>query len=379
MSTTPVPWHFNIRVGLIFIVQSATLSTLAVTGCLSYIAYKAVKINKGAMRTWTISTHFHLYFLSLLFADLVQAIGGVMGVAWIVSARVEEGPLCVAQGLIKQVGDVGVALTSMAIAIHTLLVLAFKISPHRGTAYTVVGLIWVFIALNVGISLGTHRGYYGNTGYWCWITPHFSVQRIILEYFWLYLACFVNIVVYVFLFLVVKGVVVVQGGKIHIPPKKDRVAAQLASDRSKTFKEAGDVAMQLLYYPAVYIITVLPVAFARWFAFTGHQVPFGATAFASILFSSSGLLNVILFKVTRPKLLSNDDQAKTTSIRYAVHPSLNPLIARDSKVPRHSDLSDRSSDHTHSWKTSDPTRSLPKSPSAETIAGIEPAEGPQAV
>jgi hypothetical protein len=45
------------------------------------------------------------------------------------------------------------------------------------------------------------------------------------------------------------------------------------------------------------------MAIVRWMAFSGKSVPFEATAFASVLFSSSGLLNVILFTSTRPKLM----------------------------------------------------------------------------
>jgi len=40
-------------------------------------------------------------------------------------------------------------------------------------------------------------------------------------------------------------------------------------------------------------------------SFNNDRVPFAATAFASVLFSSSGVLNVILYMATRPKLLPN--------------------------------------------------------------------------
>jgi hypothetical protein len=46
--------------------------------------------------------------------------------------------------------------------------------------------------------------------------------------------------------------------------------------------------------------------------FNGTNVPFGATVFATIAFSSSGVLNVILFTLTRPKLLPSRDHGITT-------------------------------------------------------------------
>lgn len=56
-------------------------------------------------------------------------------------------------------------------------------------------------------------------------------------------------------------------------------------------------------YPAVYTITVFPMTVTRWMSFSGASVPFAATAFASVTFWSSGLFNVILFAITRPRLL----------------------------------------------------------------------------
>jgi hypothetical protein len=48
---------------------------------------------------------------------------------------------------------------------------------------------------------------------------------------------------------------------------------------------------------------VLPIAVTRWLGFTGHQVPWAATVFADVVFASSGYLNVLLFTLTRPRLL----------------------------------------------------------------------------
>lgn len=56
-------------------------------------------------------------------------------------------------------------------------------------------------------------------------------------------------------------------------------------------------------YPAVYIITVLPVGIARFRAFQSQSVPYAATIFADFLFCCSGLFNVVLFSVTRPALM----------------------------------------------------------------------------
>lgn len=94
----------------------------------------------------------------------------------------------------------------------------------------------------------------------CWITAHYSAERIGLEYLWLWIAAFVDIIVYVFLALVVKGFIIVNGGKMRIATGDDRVQrAFTSSSRSHSGGASRDhqaIATSLLFYPAVYIITV---------------------------------------------------------------------------------------------------------------------------
>ena len=44
----------------------------------------------------------------------------------------------------------------------------------------------------------------------------------------------------------------------------------------------------------------------RYSSFKHHNVPFGVTVFTDIIYLSSGLLNVLLFSITRPFLLPHD-------------------------------------------------------------------------
>lgn len=90
------PFDFEVRLGLSFIVQAACFSALAVTGLLLYIAvcvfgfydralvcahifdamqFSAIRSKRGGYRGWTMSTHVHWYFLSLMVSELIQAIG----------------------------------------------------------------------------------------------------------------------------------------------------------------------------------------------------------------------------------------------------------------------------------------------------------------
>ena len=92
-NASPIPFDFSTRLGIVFIVESASISAITVIGLLLYITvcallshtfqwilnvlprsplrqYKAV-----VSRKWPMETHTHYYFLNLLVSDLVQAIG----------------------------------------------------------------------------------------------------------------------------------------------------------------------------------------------------------------------------------------------------------------------------------------------------------------
>lgn len=305
-------FSFKQRLGIVFICESAALSALAVSGLLLYIGYSALRVKPGATRRWSVSTHIHYYFVNLLVSDLVQALGGLLNIKWVIDAQVTEGALCTTQGMLKQLGDVGVAFSTMAIALHTLGVLVFGWKSPPRVALIVIAFIWVFLALIVGIGMGVNKDgrYYGNTRYWCWITAEYEEERIGLEYAWLYIAAFFNLIVYAFLALVIRGILVVNGFKIRYHRRR-QTAEQMATDDNERTHSAA-IAWQMMFYPAVYCVTVTPIAITRWLDFDGKKVPFEWTVFASILFSASGLFNVLLFKFTRPKLIpsrDNDGQA----------------------------------------------------------------------
>ncbi|KAK0211075.1 hypothetical protein DFS33DRAFT_1238722, partial [Desarmillaria ectypa] len=293
----------GVRTGLIIIVVFACLSATTVFSLLTFIGYSVVTVKKGATRKWHVSTHVHYYFVNLLICDFIQAIGSIMNAKWIADSRVIEGPLCTAQGMIKQTGDVGVAL-SYSIAIHTSLVLVFRFYLRPELALFVIAGIWIFIALIIGISAGVHRGenYYGSTRYWCWITDDFDTERIALEYLWVWTTAVLNIVCYILIALMIRGLIVVSGHKISFR-HRSAIVETFHLVNNPTARKTKNLATQMLFYPAVYIITVTPVSVVRWLEFGGTRVPFSATAFASVCFSCSGLFNVILFSATRPGIV----------------------------------------------------------------------------
>jgi hypothetical protein len=120
---------------------------------------------------------------SLFLFDFIHAVGGVLNVRWADDGRVAMGPYCVTQGIIKQIGTLGAALTTLVspsprchhgphvsekyrhtscqiLAVHTFIAALWRTGIEaRGFAFGLVGLTCVFIALWVGIGNRVHKKY----------------------------------------------------------------------------------------------------------------------------------------------------------------------------------------------------------------------------
>ncbi|VDB99743.1 unnamed protein product [Peniophora sp. CBMAI 1063] len=292
------PFSFGQRVGILLITETAGASAAAVTALLVWIAFSAVGLRRQAHRRWKLDTPLHLYFLNLLFWDLVQSLGGLMNIRWIIDADVTEDSFCVAQGAFKQLADVGSAIASLTIASHTFSTLVFRWTPTNSMLKG--GLIilgwWLFmiVILVVDIAVNGSRTFYGNTGYWCWISARFPVQRMVLDYVWMFIACLFNIVAYVPLYFVLRGTLVLDGWRLHRPNTPPERAV---------LRKSNHLALKMLIYPVTYTISVLPIAIARWTQFNHSDIPFAATVVCDMIYMSSGIFNVILYALTRPFLL----------------------------------------------------------------------------
>ncbi|KAI6119803.1 hypothetical protein EV401DRAFT_1471348 [Pisolithus croceorrhizus] len=302
------PFDFETRLGMVFVVAATSTSALAVGGVLLYIAYSAVTIQRNASRRWTTNTHIHYYFLNLLVSDFIQAVGGLLSIKWIIEDSVYPGPFCTAQGFFVHVGDISVALSTMAIALHILQVLVLEWKPPPKFALLILAINWLSILILVVVPNVVQHNIYGPTGYWCWIDRS-TAEQIGLDYMWMWMAAVLNIVSYLLLVLVIKRVVLVDGNRLRWRGRRETIVAPYGMG---TLAE-NVKATQMLFYPLVYIIIVLPISAARFSQFWGHNVPYAVTTFADILFTLSGLFDTILYALTRPRLMprrsSHDPQS----------------------------------------------------------------------
>ncbi|KAH9968849.1 hypothetical protein BC827DRAFT_1166129 [Russula dissimulans] len=226
-----------------------------------------------------------------------------MNLKWSFDGSVSPGSFCTAQGLIKQLADVGTALSAGNVAIYTFSTLIFRLrhDTNVSRAVIIVAGIWIAIILDVVINVGVNGAsrFYGPTGPWCWITQEFKVQRTVGDFLWMWISAFSSLLAYIAVFLVLRGFITVEGWRVR----------WTYGQESPIISTSHLLAYKMLAYPVIYIVTVLPLAVARYNEFAGRTPPFGVVVLADGFYLSSGLLNVLLYRYTRPFLLPRRDES----------------------------------------------------------------------
>jgi hypothetical protein len=148
--------------------------------------------------------------------------------------------------------------------------------------------------------------YYGVAGYWCWITPAYSLERYMTEYLFMFTAAGFSFILYSLVFFRLRGNITVSDGYriyFHQRPRlrvgRTNSGTLIVTDDRSVESPATTVAKQMLWYPIAYTVIVLPVATARFSTFRGASVPFGVTIFTGAVFMLSGFVNSLLFGMTR--------------------------------------------------------------------------------
>ncbi|KAG8690219.1 hypothetical protein FRC11_013102 [Ceratobasidium sp. 423] len=199
-------------------------------------------------------------------ADLSQAVGGIMNLRWVAARHISTGRFCTAQAAIKQFSNVGAALWSIVIAIHTFRLLMF-------------------------VSAG------------------------------------VSVIVYTMVFFRLRGNLIAEGYRIRVLSVSSSRAWNLEAGRAVMESNTMSVAWQLMWYPVSYTFTILPIAASRWAEFSGATIPLEAKMFASVVFMLSGFINTLLFLATRRVLPPIKLRRKSTSGTSNAHPGISINIS----------------------------------------------------
>jgi hypothetical protein len=196
--------YTNFETGFISIIAGAAFLSAISTLILVYMSRLGPPSRLGEY------THIPALFGSLITSNLLQSIGTLINLRWVLAGGVSSGKLCSAQGGIKQAGNVGTAVWSFALALHAFRLLFLRTRMARRTKWLALILGWFFVAMIVSIgplALETKdRGtYFGPSGFWCWITHQYPIEQTVLEYVIEWTSAFASFILYVTVLLRVRG------------------------------------------------------------------------------------------------------------------------------------------------------------------------------
>ncbi|PVG02931.1 hypothetical protein CPB86DRAFT_811069 [Serendipita vermifera] len=301
--------------GIWAVVIASIISSLAIVALLSVIAISLVrdwitKSTKTDKRNAFIKSHAGIYFVCMLLTTLLYSFGFLLSIIWAIEMKITFGSFCSIQAALKQFGNVATALWVLSIAVHTFVVVFLQISVKTWVGYVVFVGVWLlsgFIcAAGPSFYVNDQMGpWYGISAQWCWTSDSYVIPRFITEYFWMFLAAGVSFLLYILLFLKLRG-------HISSEAKFSFKARPLNYDTSR-------VAHQMLWYPIVYAVLVFPIVGCRIYEFrTAKKSNLEIKMGSAVVFTLSGLVNVILYTVTRniiplPRFLRQALGLRTTS------------------------------------------------------------------
>ncbi|CAE7087974.1 unnamed protein product [Rhizoctonia solani] len=326
-------------IGLAFSAQTGSISFVGVLVLFGMVIFKYERNRKQPdnQRRVLLRSNLDLYMINLFISELLMSLGGMLDAKWANESAVYCGGFCNAQGSLQYLGETSVALWTIAVTLHTWqsVVYARRIPFQWPLCAMVMVIIWGFVfAFNfVAFSARPESGddsYFTPGPFWCWINPKYRNERLAGEYLWLWVAGFGNLLVYIPLFLLLRGNIVLgnEGLKSHRwywTPPSVRNAFRVENASGSTIpnnvydeEQVRKEATKMLWYPAAYTLLVLPLSIVRWSTFTvpdlsvikvvnNNVVFYAPMATATLIFHAtfrlSGIINVILVWTTRPNVL----------------------------------------------------------------------------
>ncbi|KAJ5092011.1 hypothetical protein NUU61_006881 [Penicillium alfredii] len=288
------------REGLIAVSVMAFLSLVATASLLIFITYRLIFWRTNYARYIGYNQYIILIY-NLILADLVQSLAFILCVKWIIKNKIQSGTAeCFLQGLWLQIGDPGSGLFVLAIAFHTfLLVVCGCKMPYKAFVAFVIG-VWAFVALIVVIPLATHGAdVFVPSGAWCWINEDYEVIRLWTHYLWIFLAEFGTVCLYAVMYVQLR--------------KQIARSAILGNSQLESLRRLRRVIGYMTIYPIVYIVLSLPLAAGRMATANGNTPNITFFCCAGAIITSSGLVDVILYTLTRRKLIVDSEPSHDRS------------------------------------------------------------------
>ncbi|RDW93986.1 protein gprC [Aspergillus mulundensis] len=288
------------RRGLVAVFIMAILSTIATLMLISFITWRLV-FWRGSYQRYIGYNQYVVLIYNLVIADIQQSLAFLICAKWYAENKIEANTAaCFLQGFWLQVGDPASGIFVLAIAFHTFYVVALgKKLSYRAFVTIVIG-IWVLVAVLVIIPLGSHgKDVFVPAGAWCWISEKYEPIRLGTHYFWIFFAEFGTVSLYAILWFQLR--------------RRIKQSAILGSSHIESLKRLRRVVGYMVIYPIAYIVLSLPLAAGRMATARGDTPGIVYFCVAGAMITSSGLVDVLLYTLTRKNLIIESEPSMDQS------------------------------------------------------------------
>ncbi|CAI7589274.1 unnamed protein product [Penicillium viridicatum] len=278
----------------------AFLSLIATSILLGFITYRLF-FWRGNYTRYIGYNQYIVLIYNLVLADFQQSVAFIICLRWILRDKIESGTAaCFLQGIWLQIGDPGSGLFVLAIAFHTFLLVVWgRKMSHKVFVSFVVG-VWAFVALMVIIPLAMHGAdVYVPAGAWCWISDEFETTRLWTHYIWIFVSEFGTVILYAVMYFQLR--------------RQIAASAILGNSQLESLKRLRRVVGYMTIYPIVYIVLSLPLAAGRMATADGDAPNIIFFCCSGAIITSSGLVDVVLYTLTRRNLIIDSEPSQDHS------------------------------------------------------------------
>ncbi|KAG8721363.1 hypothetical protein FRC08_013726 [Ceratobasidium sp. 394] len=287
------------------------------------------------------------YLYSLLLSDMTQGLGFAVSLKWASDGGIHRSTACTAQSVLLQIGNLGGALWSIALACHTFSLLFLVRRPSIWTTRIVLAAGWtVIIVLSIvgpytiqNVDKSGH--FYGVLGPWCWIGPGYQREWYLFLYAWVCLALVNSFTMYGLVYLRLSGLLSSENGTptwktlthsglnclsshaahdTSVPshpsgPGSSGGQAPHIADPRRVTKHLRRIARRLMLYPLAYSTVTIPIVILRIGSTSGWKAPVPYPIVCGVRtplhFQAQKLIEVF----SRPSMLAR--VCHQTSLRHA--------------------------------------------------------------
>ena len=289
LSTTLDPLPTILQRGLPAVAFFGILSLVTSSGLFLFLTARLIQwYRKGQLHN---CNQFWVLLYNLLLADIQQAVAFALTTVWVVTDKVEVGTTtCFANGFFVSTGDLASGVFIFTIALHTFFAVVKGRSVSDKVFYSWLICAWIFVYAMTIITISLHKNVYVRAGAWCWIDNKYVEERLWLHYFWIFVAMFGTVVIYILIYVSINS---------RLANSTDDSRGELMSTKR--------AAKYMVIYPVTYVLCTLPLAAGRMASMAGVRIPYWFFIVSGSAITSCGWIDVLLYAVTRRVLVFSAD------------------------------------------------------------------------